>query len=153
MGPVSRKGLVLSRRQFRNDALGPAREFGQLSDCRGFGQDRAMTGNVIPLGAATLNLNLDWQTILIWAIVGLVAGFLASHVMLGHGMGLFGDIIVGVIGGIGANLLANYFNIHFAINGHPLISQMVVAFIGALILLMILRLFGMGRGRSRSRAY
>jgi uncharacterized membrane protein YeaQ/YmgE (transglycosylase-associated protein family) len=116
-----------------------------------------MTENVITLAAANLNLNLnlDWQTILIWAIVGLVAGFLASHVMLGHGMGLIGDIVVGIIGGIGANLLANYFNVHFVINGHPIISQIIIAFFGALILLMILRLLGLGRGRSwgRSRAY
>jgi uncharacterized membrane protein YeaQ/YmgE (transglycosylase-associated protein family) len=112
-----------------------------------------MTGNVITLNAVTLNLNLDWQTVLIWAIVGLVAGFLASHVMLGHGMGLFGDIVVGIIGGIGANLLANYLNFHFVITGHPIISQIVVAFFGAIILLMVLRLFGLGRGRSRSRAY
>jgi len=112
-----------------------------------------MTENVITLAAVNLNLNLDWQTVLIWAIVGLVAGFLASHVMLGHGMGLIGDIIVGIIGGIGANLLANYFNIHFAITGHPIISQIIIAFFGALILLMILRLFGLGRGRARARAY
>ena len=105
-----------------------------------------MTGNVI-------TLNLDWHTVLIWAIVGLVAGFLASHVMLGHGMGLFGDILIGVIGGIGANLLANFFNFHFAIAGHPIISDIVIAFFGAVILLMILRLFGMGRGWSRTRAY
>jgi uncharacterized membrane protein YeaQ/YmgE (transglycosylase-associated protein family) len=105
-----------------------------------------MTGNVI-------TLNLDWHTVLIWAIVGLVAGFLASHVMLGHGMGLFGDSIIGIIGGIGANLLANYFNVHFAIVGHPIISDIIIAFFGAVILLMILRLFGMGRGWSRSRAY
>ena len=112
-----------------------------------------MTENVITLNTVALNLNLDWQTVLIWAIVGLVAGFLASHVMLGHGMGLVGDIVVGIIGGIGANLLANYFNIHFVINGHPIISQIIVAFFGALILLMVLRLFGMGRSRGRSRAY
>jgi uncharacterized membrane protein YeaQ/YmgE (transglycosylase-associated protein family) len=112
-----------------------------------------MTPNVITLNGATVNLNLDWQTLLIWAIVGLIAGFLASHVMLGHGMGIFGDMIVGIIGGIGANLLANYFNVHFAIQGHPIISDIIIAFFGAVILLMILRLFGMGRSRSRSRAY
>ena len=112
-----------------------------------------MTENVIALNAVVLNLNLDWQTVLIWAIVGLVAGFIASHVMLGHGMGLIGDAIVGVIGGIGANLLLNALNIQFAISGHPIISQIIIAFFGALILLMILRIFGMGRGRSRSRAY
>jgi uncharacterized membrane protein YeaQ/YmgE (transglycosylase-associated protein family) len=105
-----------------------------------------MLGNVI-------TVNLDWQNILMWALVGLVAGFLASHVMLGHGMGLFGDIVIGVVGGIGANLLANYFNVHFVIAGHPVWSQMVIAFFGALILLMLLRLFGMGQGWRRSRAY
>lgn len=98
-------------------------------------------------------INLDWQGIVMWAIVGLVAGFLASHVMLGHGLGLFGDVVIGVIGGIGANLLANYFNVHVAVAGHPAISQMIIAFVGALVLLMALRLLGMGQGWSRSRAY
>ena len=114
-----------------------------------------MTENVIALNAVVLNLNLDWQTVLIWAIVGLVAGFIASHVMLGHGMGLIGDIVIGVIGGIGANLLLNALNIQFSIAGHATISQIIVAFFGAVILLMILRLFGLGRGwsRGRSRAY
>ena len=107
----------------------------------------AIAGNVI-------TINLDWQTVLVWAVVGLVAGFVASHVMLGHGMGLLGDIVIGVIGGIGANLLANAANIHFMIAGHPIISQIIIAFFGAVILLMILRLFGMGRGWSRrARAY
>jgi len=54
-----------------------------------------MTPNVI-------TIHLDWQTVLVWAVVGLVAGFLASHVMLGHGMGIFGDMVIGIIGGIGA---------------------------------------------------
>src|ERR1700751_5273442 len=110
-----------------------------------------MAENVIAMSGIVFNLNLDWQTVLIWAFVGLVAGFLASHVMLGHGMGLFGDIIIGIIGGGGANLLANSFNVHFAIAGHPIISDIIIAFFGAVILLMILRLFGMGRGWSRSR--
>lgn len=112
-----------------------------------------MTENVIAFNAIVLNLNLDWQTVLIWAIVGLIAGFLASHVMLGHGMGLVGDAIIGVIGGIGGNLLASAFNVSFAITGHPIISQIIIAFFGAVILLMILRLFGMGRGWSRRRAF
>ena len=44
-------------------------------------------------------------------------------------------------------------HVHFAIAGHPIISDIIIAFFGAVILLMILRLFGMGRGWSRSRAY
>jgi uncharacterized membrane protein YeaQ/YmgE (transglycosylase-associated protein family) len=105
-----------------------------------------MTGNVI-------TLNLDWHTVLIWAVVGLIAGFLASHAMLGHGLGLFGDMIIGIIGGIGANLLANAVNVHFMVAGHPVISEIIIAFFGALILLLILRLLGLGRGRTRARAF
>src|SRR5438132_13776555 len=97
----------------------------------------AMTGNVI-------TLNLDWQTLLLWAFVGLVAGFLASHVMLGHGMGLVGDVVIGVIGGIGANLLANALNVRIVIPGHPIISQIVIASVDALLLAMGWRLFRMG---------
>jgi len=41
---------------------------------------------VITINGASFTLDLD--TILIWALVGLVAGFLASHVALGHGLGL-----------------------------------------------------------------
>ncbi len=51
---------------------------------------------VITINGSTFTLDLD--TILIWALVGLVAGFLASHIALGHGLGLLGDIIVGIIG-------------------------------------------------------
>ena len=96
-------------------------------------------------------MHLSNQSLLVILIVGIVAGYLAGRIMEGGGFGLIGDLIVGIIGGIGANLLANYFNVHFAISGHPIISQIIIAFFGAVILLMIL--FGMGRGLSRARAY
>jgi uncharacterized membrane protein YeaQ/YmgE (transglycosylase-associated protein family) len=102
---------------------------------------------------SVITINLDWQTVLVWAVVGLVAGFLASHVMLGHGLGLLGDMGIGVLGGIGANLLASYFGVHLVVVSHPVISDVIIAFFGALILLMIVRLFGVGRARSRSRAF
>ena len=94
-------------------------------------------------------LNLDLDTILIWVLVGLVAGFLASHLALGHGLGLFWDIIVGILGGLfGGIVLAGIFHISVAIAGHPIISAMIMAFIGAVILLAIVRLFA-GRGYRR----
>ena len=40
----------------------------------------------ITINGSTINLDLD--TILIWLLIGLVAGFLASRVALGHGLGL-----------------------------------------------------------------
>jgi len=104
--------------------------------------------------AITVNgtaINLDWGTILIWCLVGLVAGFLASRVALGHGLGLFGDIVIGILGAFMAGFVTSIFHVNVLVIGHPLISEMVVAFAGAVILLMIVRLVS-GGGRKRRRA-
>jgi uncharacterized membrane protein YeaQ/YmgE (transglycosylase-associated protein family) len=107
---------------------------------------------VITINGTPVTLDLD--TILIWALVGFVAGFLASHLALGHGLGLLGDIIVGIIGAfIGGFLLAGVFHFTIGVAGHPLISQMIMAFIGAALLLLIVRLLGAGRSGSRRRAF
>src|SRR5258708_40125040 len=99
---------------------------------------------VIPIRGAALALDLD--TILIWALVGLVAGFLASHIALGYGLGLLGDIVVGIIGAfIGGFLLLGVFHFSIGVAGHPLLTQMLVAFIGAAPLLLVVPLFGGGR--------
>jgi uncharacterized membrane protein YeaQ/YmgE (transglycosylase-associated protein family) len=99
-------------------------------------------------------ITLDMDTILIWCLVGLVAGFLASHIALGHGLGLFGDIIVGIIGAfIGGVVLAGLLHINVGVAGHPIISDMIMAFIGAALLLLIVRLLGGRRGYSRRRAF
>jgi len=107
---------------------------------------------VITVNGATFTLDLD--TILIWALVGLVAGFLASHLALGHGLGLLGDIVIGIIGAfIGGFLLLGVLHISIDIAGHPLLTQMLMAFIGAAILLLIVRLIGGGRSSYRRRAF
>ena len=96
---------------------------------------------------------LDVDSILVWALVGLVAGFLASHVALGHGLGLIWDIVVGVIGALfGGIVLAGMLHFNIAIAGHPIISAMIMAFLGAVLLLIIFRLVAGGRGYRR-RAY
>ena len=51
-------------------------------------------------------VNLDFDTILIWLLVGLVAGFFASHIALGHGLGIVGDVVVGIIGAFLGGFLA-----------------------------------------------
>ncbi len=95
-------------------------------------------------------INLDFDTILIWCVIGLVAGFLASRVALGHGLGLFGDIIVGIVGAFLGGFLASIFHVNIQVIGHPIISEMVVAFVGAAILLLVVRLFSGGGARRRS---
>ena len=105
---------------------------------------------VISINGTPVTLDLD--QILVWALVGLVAGFLASHLALGHGLGLFWDIVVGVVGGLfGGIVLAGILHFSIVVAGHPIISAMIMAFIGAAILLLIVRLFA-GRG-VRRRAF
>jgi len=79
--------------------------------------------------------------LLAWLIVGIIAGWAAGLVMKGKGFGLFGDIIVGVIGAlIGGWLAGALFNIHDAINGVN-ITTIAVAFAGAVVVLAVARLF------------
>ena len=84
--------------------------------------------------------------ILSWIVVGLIAGWLAGLVMKGGGFGVIGDIIVGVIGGLlGGWLATSVFHIAGAsLSGINLVS-ILIAFAGAVILLIILRLISGGR--------
>ena len=78
--------------------------------------------------------------ILAWIVVGLIAGFLASQVIRGGGYGLIGDIIVGIVGAvIGGFLAATLLKIPNAVNGIN-VTSILVAFIGAVILIAILRM-------------
>jgi uncharacterized membrane protein YeaQ/YmgE (transglycosylase-associated protein family) len=97
-------------------------------------------------------VTLDFDTILIWTLVGLVAGFAASHLALGHGLGIVGDVLVGIAGAFIGGFLAGVFHWTITIVGHPILSEMVIAFVGAAVLLFIVRMLGMGRG-ARRRAY
>jgi len=85
--------------------------------------------------------------ILAWIVVGLIAGWLAGQVM-GSGFGLVGDIIVGIVGAVvGGYLAATFLNMPDAVNGIN-VSSIVVAFVGAVILLFVLRLLTGRRGRA-----
>jgi uncharacterized membrane protein YeaQ/YmgE (transglycosylase-associated protein family) len=74
--------------------------------------------------------------LVLWLILGLIAGFLASRIMGAGGYGLVGDMIVGLIGafigGLVANLLIPDANFGFW-------GSLIVAIIGACILIAILR--------------
>jgi len=80
---------------------------------------------------------MDVQSIVVWLIVGAIAGWLAGMVVKGGGYGLVGDIIVGIIGALIAGWLLPQLGI---IIGGGIIAAIINAFIGAVILLIILRL-------------
>ena len=80
---------------------------------------------------------MDAQALIIWLIVGAIAGWLAGMVVKGGGYGLIGDIVVGILGGLIAGWLLPQLGI--AIGG-GFIAAIIDAFIGAVILLIALRL-------------
>jgi len=77
------------------------------------------------------------ETFLIWIVIGLIAGWLASAVA-GGGFGLIGDIVVGVVGAFIGGFIFRGLHVHVPWGGIP--GTIFVAFIGALVLLVILRL-------------
>ncbi|MDQ2944001.1 MAG: GlsB/YeaQ/YmgE family stress response membrane protein [Candidatus Dormibacteraeota bacterium] len=74
--------------------------------------------------------------ILIFILVGLIAGFLASRVVLGKGRGLLWDIVIGILGAILGGWLAGL--LHITI-GYGIFGDIVIAFVGAVILLLLWR--------------
>jgi uncharacterized membrane protein YeaQ/YmgE (transglycosylase-associated protein family) len=77
------------------------------------------------------------QGILIIIIIGLIAGWLASKVVSGTGLGLIGDIVVGIIGAFIAAWLFPKLGIRL---GTGFIREIIDATIGAIVLLVIVRL-------------
>ena len=69
-------------------------------------------------------------------LIGLVAGWLAGQVMKGGGYGVLGDIIVGILGA----LLGGWLFGVLGIGAGGLIGSLIVAFIGACILIFLVRL-------------
>jgi uncharacterized membrane protein YeaQ/YmgE (transglycosylase-associated protein family) len=87
---------------------------------------------------------MSLESLLIWIVVGLIAGWLASKVV-GGGFGLIGDIIVGVVGAFIGGWLFHALHIPVPFGG--LAGRIAVAFIGAIVLLLLLRLIDSARRR------
>jgi uncharacterized membrane protein YeaQ/YmgE (transglycosylase-associated protein family) len=86
-------------------------------------------------------------TILAWIIIGGIAGWLASLLVRGGGMGIGMDIVVGIIGGIIGGFILDILGVGGGFTGFNFIS-LITAFIGAVILLLIVRLFTRGGARA-----
>jgi uncharacterized membrane protein YeaQ/YmgE (transglycosylase-associated protein family) len=78
------------------------------------------------------------EAIIIALIVGGIAGWLAGLLVQGTGYGLVGDIVVGILGALIASWLFPALGISLAIGG-GIIGLIILAFIGAVILLLIVR--------------
>ncbi len=87
------------------------------------------------------------MSILMWIIVGLVAGLLASLLVGGTGYGLLGDIVIGIVGAFVGGWGFRELGLHAPFAGVP--GAIFVAAIGAVVTLLALRLI---RGAMRRRA-
>lgn len=76
------------------------------------------------------------ETLIIWLVVGAVAGWLAGLVVRGGGFGIIGNIIVGIIGAFIGGWL---FGVAGLSIGAGIINTIFTAFIGAVVLLLIAR--------------
>ena len=74
---------------------------------------------------------------IIWFIlIGLVSGWLAGQITKGSGFGIVGDIVLGVLGAVLGGVLFNVLELPWG----GLVGRLVVATIGAILLILIVRL-------------
>ena len=79
---------------------------------------------------------MSGQGLIMFLLIGLAAGWIAGKVMKGGGFGLFGDLVVGVVG---AYLGGWVFGL-LGLAAYGLIGSLIMATIGAMLLLYIIRL-------------
>jgi len=79
---------------------------------------------------------MEAHGIIVWLIIGAIAGWLAGRLVKGGGFGLIGDIVVGIVGALIGGWLAGALGISI---GSGLIASIITAVIGAVILLIIVR--------------
>ena len=82
-------------------------------------------------------MTLDPGGLIAWLVVGLIAGFLASRVMRGRGYGMVVDVLVGLLGALVGGIVASALGVSGPVG---FVGSIVIAFIGAVILIAIVRL-------------
>ena len=82
-------------------------------------------------------MDMSVHSLLVILLIGIVAGWLAGKVVRGGGFGLIGDLIVGIAGAFIASWLFPKFGVHI---GSGIGEEIVYAMLGAIILLLVVRL-------------
>jgi uncharacterized membrane protein YeaQ/YmgE (transglycosylase-associated protein family) len=100
-------------------------------------------------------VNLSNESLLVILFVGIVAGWLAGLVMRGAGFGLIGDLVIGLVGAFIGDWLLPRLNVHL---GTGIVALIINALVGAIVLLLLVRLvtgggFGWRRGFSWRRRF
>lgn len=96
------------------------------------------------VGARMQQITLDPGNIFGWIVAGLLAGWLAGHLVRGRGFGCLGDILLGVVGAFVGAFVLSLLPITLP-STMGFWGTLIVAFIGALLLAAIGRLIGGSR--------
>ena len=86
-------------------------------------------------------MNISNEGLLVIVVVGIVAGWLAGQLVRGTGFGLIGDFVIGIIGAFIGTWLLPRVGIHI---GSGMVSAIASATVGAILLLVVLRIFRRG---------
>lgn len=78
-----------------------------------------------------------FMAVVVFLLIGLISGWIASQMMTGHGLGTVGDIIVGVIGAFLGGFIFDLFNVR----SYGFGGAVVTSVLGAVVLLFIVSLF------------
>ena len=77
------------------------------------------------------------ESLIVWLIIGAVAGFLAGLIVTGYGFGTVGNIVVGILGALLGGALLPRLGLF---NGGDIVGQIVSATLGAVLLLFVIGL-------------
>jgi len=95
-------------------------------------------------------MHMSNESLLVIFLVGIVAGWLAGKIVRGTGFGIIGDLLVGIVGAFIGNWLLPRLGVNL---GTGAISAIVNATVGAILLLLVVRLLagagGWGSGGRR----
>ena len=82
-------------------------------------------------------MSISNEGLLVILVVGIVAGWLAGKLVAGGGFGLIGDLVVGVVGALIGDWLLPRLGIYLGVG---IVALIVNATLGAIVLLLLLRL-------------
>ena len=81
-------------------------------------------------------MTLQTQSLIVWLVIGLLAGWLAGKVTRGRGFGILGDLLLGLIGGV----IGGWIFSKLGIPAYGFIASLAAATVGASSLVAIARL-------------
>ena len=76
-------------------------------------------------------------SLIVFLLVGIIAGWLAGRIMRGGGFGLVGNMVIGVVGAFLGGLLFRAVGVY----AYGILGEAIVATVGAIVLLYLIRIF------------